>query len=814
MSRGSKILEIYKRLPRKLLLEGILTEKVYLQVMKEIETAEKKVEHFNIYEKEIIDKYNRTGQKNLDSSLKLIDSLSRQVGKPSKRPTFPLVVYFVSIIYRERLQRNINILDKKIDNFAKKFDKGELTSEDTRLNLENKVKARDLAETVIESLNEWEPEFFKFLKHYIAIKSKVSTIAAEKSLELKMKNIELFKLKRELDNIVSSANDRIVKIREDLEYFDSHYPELPEDCSLNRDLLKEIKDNINLAENTFNEEYFIPIKYDLDSDLRVLINILPAFDNLLTKNRLMFEKEIEFPSTYINTKRKKRVGILQSVDTQKITEKETLPDFVSSKVPDEQPSSVDASTLGIVPAYSFPSEEKIDEKNEDVAFTSEIGEIVTTTSARPTPSQPIDPWQFTGRIIMDEKGKSLGSGSYPYLLGGEQVISYYAEKKLSKPLIEILFRELLDQEEIPDSTEESKELVSKKISRELEVPIEASLLPSVVLEYFGKANIELENESNIKDSLGDLNYLFLSDIILESDKSLIKSGSNLSEEEVEQLSFLPPPKSSIGGNVLDFTVVKINKPVGVAKQIINQESIGHIIGIEQDRPSQILVRKILKTRRQATGYSDPYIALQSIIAKKIDAFEGESLLYWNLWKYCWMEKIPIMPWDILQEFVAFIPIIAVENVDFDTKTIFLKRGSILLKAKNLFRNLSFYTIINMEGEEAGKALGISVNENGELEFLWCALGTDEIIKKMRKPATTAAKNRLKKRIGSALKVKKADHALLPTNLFKYFLFYATFQDFKSMFEAMSWLKENFDLRSTPFTGIKRYDFTRKLLYMA
>ncbi|MFW9998128.1 MAG: hypothetical protein ACFFD4_39165 [Candidatus Odinarchaeota archaeon] len=828
--RNSDVLEIYKRLPLRLLRDGILTEKVYSKVMEDIEAIEESTEEFNKRIIELIEQHGVSKREKHDSKPDLVDLQEKLVGTPLKRPVFSLIAYFASIAYREQLQTDLQTLEGRISELARKFDGGNLSPEETRANLASVVKARDITKSMIASLDEWEPDFLKASKEYNAIKTEISKVATEESLDLKKKNIQLLQLKHKLDEIISSTKDKLIKVRHDLEYIETHFPELVADTSLTYNLLKEVRASIKQIEVTITENFQVPIKYDLDSDLRVLVNVLPEFASFLTSYGFKYEQETEIPTTYISTKRNKRAQTLQLGDTLITNEQITLTKPIDLHVVGQKQASGSTGSNKVLPvgkAFKPGETTTVDESSSQTGeeikplLSSSIAreEIVDEQGSESSPSlQPTlldNPWQLVSYLMMDDNNNMLGSCSFPYLYRGELVLSYYVEKPLPDFLIQSITKEILDYENLPESIADMKKIVTQQVSQALEVPLEAALLPSVILEYCCKANLELEEtETSLEDLLGEMNYLFLSDILSMGNKSLKKGNSTLSKVEIESLLFLPPPKSSIGGNILDFNVININAVIGLVKQIINQESIGHLLGIEQDRPSKTLVRKLLKVKRQAADSSDPYFALQSIIARKIDTFEGESLLYWNLWKYCWSEKIPFMPWDILQEFVAFVPVVAVESVDFNSKTITLKRGSAVLEAENLFQDLSYYSVINTEGEEAGKALGISVNEEGQLEFLWCALGTDEIIRRMRKPSTPAALERLKKRIASALGVKKEEEVLIPANLFKYFLFYATFQEFESMFGVMDWLKENFELRSTPFAGISRFDFSRKLLYLA
>jgi len=791
MSKGGDILKICKLLPRRLLKDGILTEKAYLKTMEDLNAVESKLLQFTAEQQELVDK-KESSESEIVSIEVVLDRLSSSMGEPLNRPGLPMVVYFISLIYREQLENTIKKLDEDVSSLAKRFDKGELAVEDVRSKMEMAVKTKNHLEAMLTTLDNKNPDYLKEYNNYEIIKEQITDLVSEPMLDQVTKNAKLSQLKDEMKTCLLSSQKFLMKTISLMDYIDNFFPELKNDLNLTSDLVSNVRNSIDSVENKLNERFIIPIKVNLDGDLMILVNILPAFSNVISNFDLKYESELVFPDTYISSKREKIDEKLQTRTIIPITN-EPVTEVEKGATIEVTNDNIVAEALSIT---------------EETELSLEMENVEETISAEASISAQPSPWTFLGYLVADQSGKIIGSCSFPYYFETEPVISYYKEKPLPDTFLEALSKEIFSPDEKPDSPDKLKESIINHISRALDIIPTENLLPSVVLEYCGLANIDLEDNTPLEPLMGDLDYAYLFDIEIGDNKILKKIGEDLSEEESSSLVFFPPPETRIGGNILDFVVALYDKTSsGIVKQVVSN-NIGHLLVIERDVPPVEFVRKMLKISHQAAR-SDPYFRLQSVVARKIDTFEGESLLYWNLWKYCWLEKIPVMPWELFQEFVAFVPAIAVNSVDFNTKNIRLKRGTLLNDMKTIFPDLSNYST-KTQNEEEGNVLGISITENGKLEVLWCAIDADEIIKRMRK--TSSSKARLVKRIASALKIKE-EKALLPTFLLKYFLYYATFQEFTTIFEAMSWLCEKFDLRNTPFIDIRRVDFKRKILYI-
>ncbi|MHA1166755.1 MAG: hypothetical protein ACTSRU_02965 [Candidatus Hodarchaeales archaeon] len=785
----------YKLLQDRLLQAGIISSDVHERMMKEIENidsmAELKTDKSKDDNRSSLEKSGKDS--NDENSL-----LSELLGAPGKRPSFALIIYITSCVFKEQMLAKIDHLDESIESVAEKYNKGEINSAESTKSLNRLVYARNVIMKTLEGFQDWEPEILKLAAELTEIKEKIKSISSDETLNRRMRNVQVIKLRKEAEQVINESHGLLSKSRETLDYLKKYLPELTRDTESIGLTLKNLSDRLDQAETALSSGVDTFVELDLDSDLRVLVSILPAFKEFISSRKLKVEMDIEFPETYINKKRSKRKKKI--LEMKKLQETEPVVSSVAQDVQEIESSEIQSSNI-IEPGQH----DEFDEPDEKIAE-----EIVSETSNVLEDDKVTQIWGLVGKFVMNEENTYIGTCSYPYSLHGSHILSYYREQELSSSNLRVLAGKIL--ETIPSSLTEMKESLSRKISRALEIPVEIALLPSYVREYCSKANVNFEL-SPVYGSRGEISYTFFNTVKQGDNEEIIVVSDDIPDSDRNRLIFLPSPEITLGGSLLNFNVTSsCGEFCGVVKQILSRYDSGQILGLEKATLSRDLASYILEIRYEGIDVTDPLSTLQTAIMRKLGVSEDDSLQYWNLWKYCWIEKIPVMPWDLLQAYIAFIPSMAIAEIDFDSSEIMLKRGSQPISIDVLFPHLSAYSVVKGDTEE-GRILGITASDGGELEFLWCALEENEILRRIGKQTTSTAKKQLQSRISSALRIDEKN-SLLPSSLLKYFLFYVTLDEFESIFDAVDWLTEKFDIRRTLINNVSSIDAGNRIIRLS
>lgn len=578
----------------------------------------------------------------------------------------------------------------------------------------------------------------------------------------------------------------------------SHYLDNERNSSKIKKLLRS-KENLVFSKNiTYSSQEFLSfakiILKDLDQRLKISTiakeeinaefenNLIPIFENFFKKFRtsdsLRFKETLLWPET------------LTDKNTKIYAEKKDL------TLPIETPPNLEGSLS---------------------SNTIQQDDIKTNV------------WDMIGAIFIDHNHNGIGFAGLPIYWKGKIFLTAIIEKELASDYTDALFRESQSLRilGISDTTNTRRKLLRTEIANTLDVPLNLALYPTIVRDYLGKRNIEVDLV--FKDQMLRKEYYSIEHLIWNpNNKQIIlnknaKHSTEITASKERYTIFTSPPISkaiSISSkpkvNLWDSSII------GSLISEMRLPIIGYHLVVEHDFPTEsFLISFLPKIRSYNTFQSNIQWQLRFQISKKIDVFEGEALLPHNLWKFINSEKIPIMPFDVRIAFIAIVLSAGIHNELYNksatSSEVILKRG---INPEPLFEYLTKIQHFNImiENKKMGKVVGIYLNETTSIpELIYCPLNTSDILNRMKRDSSLKAQTRLKKRIINALKVKESE-AFYPRNLIVYLLFYSAqfnvlidFEDYKAV---NNWLATNFNLKFSSFPLINKIDTTKQEIYLS
>ncbi|MHA2362633.1 MAG: hypothetical protein ACXAC7_01650 [Candidatus Hodarchaeales archaeon] len=500
-------------------------------------------------------------------------------------------------------------------------------------------------------------------------------------------------------------------------------------------------------------------------------------------------------------------------------------------------------SVQLSPKHSIPWPETLTDKNrQNYLFNKKDKELSQVTIPIKTPEIPTDRdsestitieppqkteiernlWDMIGSIFIDPVNKGLGYAGIPVTWkDGHIYQACHVEKELESDYTDALFRESQSLRilGISDSTESRRERLREEIANTLDIPLEVALFPTIVREYLGRRNIEVNMA--FKDQLLRKEYYLIDKLNLDPQNRQIMVMDELEPayELTGSVQFSSPPSG-----LKDFKSqqYKLNlwdaTTIGQILTEVRLFSLGYHLIIELDFPSEAFLSSFLpKIRSFQTTPGQPSLwELRFQISKKIDVFEGEALLPHNLWSFINSEKVPILPFDVYLAYIAIIPSGGIETRS-TTNELMVKRGiTPQLFSEYLLKDL-YYTVKDNQIQK-GLTIGITLNEEHFPEIIYCSLSSVEILKRMNRDSSIQAQKRLKKRIKKALGVEESK-AFHPRNLIVYLLFYsAQFSvliDFGQYRAVVDWLSSTFDFHYLSLELIKEINHeSREILINA
>ena len=431
----------------------------------------------------------------------------------------------------------------------------------------------------------------------------------------------------------------------------------------------------------------------------------------------------------------------------------------------------------------------------------------------------LDPWHAVGGVLVIKENESytgIGIIDLPVVREDNRVfIAVNIEKEVELDQTDALFRDMenLKISGYSDSTQNRREIARNEIAEYLGIPTNISLFPLFVNEYMARRNIHVE--LIIKSQLLRKEYYPLDQI--QAVPSHEEWFEILNKTMVR--THLPRAKfySSTPINPQYLTKKKKistwdDKIIGQSASQIQLNDLGAVIIVEYDFPSTDFLTILLPKLRGYDPNQQELWYLRFFIAKKIEVFEAEALLYWNVWKLIWKEKIPILPYDIRTAFLGIVPSSAILP---STDILKLKRGITPNNTLMSIESLAPTTkLINPNNQEIGQLVGIFYNDyENTLCVVYTLLTPGQLFEKLGKQTQNIEK--LSLRIKAALNISKDEDVLTPRSIITYLTFYsaqfATYEDLSDFSSIIRWLDTTFQLEKLSFAQILDWDHTNNII---
>lgn len=431
----------------------------------------------------------------------------------------------------------------------------------------------------------------------------------------------------------------------------------------------------------------------------------------------------------------------------------------------------------------------------------------------------LDPWATIGSILVIKENDSytgIGIIDIPVTREDNRIfIPVIIEKDVELDQTDILFREMesLRISNYSDSTQTRRDIVKNEITEYLGVPENISLFPTFLNEYIARRNIHVE--LIIKPQLLRKEYYPLDQIQAIPGHEEWFEVLNKSMVRMHLPRSKPYPSRPINSQYL-AKKKKIatwdDKIIGQSAIQIELNGLGAVIIIEYDFPSTDFLSILLPKLRGYDPNQQELWYLRFFVAKKIEVFEAEALLYWNLWKLIWNEKIPILPYDVRTAFLGLVPASAILP---STDILKLKRG--VTPNNTLIGNGAINPttkILNQNGQEIGQIVGISYDDRiNEFSLVYTPLTPGQLFEKLGKQSQNIEK--LSLRIKAALGISKDEDILTPRSIITYLTFYsaqfATYEDLSDFSTVITWLDQTFQVGKLAFTLIQEWDYTNNII---
>ncbi|OLS25887.1 MAG: hypothetical protein HeimC3_11610 [Candidatus Heimdallarchaeota archaeon LC_3] len=462
-------------------------------------------------------------------------------------------------------------------------------------------------------------------------------------------------------------------------------------------------------------------------------------------------------------------------------------------------------------------------ETSDLKIKSNTSLLDTTNDDKLTAPSPIKkesdlrPSDFVGKILVKISKKDfqgIGILNWPVIdQSGKIFFPVDIEIGIEMDQSDALFREVqsLRITGISDTSQSRQDRLREEISDFLNIPENISLNPSFIKEYLAKRDVS-DQHLVFKEKLLRTEYYPFDKISIVPEKGewvviqtkvkprfSLKIDKKYPSETHKQDKRLQKKKLNI------WTEESIGT---VSNQFIQND--GYYLLVEYDFPTQPFLEKLIpKIRGYDPNKLNELWYLRFFVSKKIDVFEGEALLYWNLWKFVWNEKIPILPFDIRSAFLGIIPS---QTIDRITDSVTLKRNQLPqpILREEIF---SYFLTIKKNGKELGKVVGTTINENtNELEILYSDLKPELLFKKLDKDPSNI--NKLFNRIKRALNLKE-EESKTPKAIITYLTFYSaqfeTFEDLSQFTIIQNWLINTFSLKRILYQEIKIIDYENEII---
>ncbi|MHA2233534.1 MAG: hypothetical protein ACXAB4_13715, partial [Candidatus Hodarchaeales archaeon] len=457
---------------------------------------------------------------------------------------------------------------------------------------------------------------------------------------------------------------------------------------------------------------------------------------------------------------------------------------------------------------SPPFSEETDSQEEHIPPSDNTGTLGASKAEEKAlegvDDEIVGPWSFAGSILLASTDKLIGICTEPFTASnGEIYLRCIEEEDIDLEKSDQIFREMsMILKGASDSSLARKEILRKEIAETLKFSPQLALKPTFVREYFGKKHVvALKLPIELDLAVKSIKHYLYESLIMDEVQGVAKLISGSGTTDIE--GRLVP--SSWRGEIPEqgLPIKRFDgSSLGVVRSLFTSVSFGTFIVAEIDKPSPDLCTEI---HQQVGGSSSGFSkspgawSLRFLIARRLDGvFEGEALLYWNVWKYIWQEQVPILPWDLRMDYVGLIPAGAVAGIE--NSEMYLKRR---IEPHQIPVAIPFSdnSKVLLNGRRIGRFVGYDLDENGMPCILVSSKSTGEILAGVGRDTSENYVRRFGARISKALGIP-VEQSMSPGAIVRYLLFFVRLVDVPTYAEAMAWLVEHLGLQSFPLSQIE------------
>ncbi|MHA2270724.1 MAG: hypothetical protein ACXACI_02610 [Candidatus Hodarchaeales archaeon] len=711
-----------------------------------------------------------------------------------KIPSYLLQHFYAANYIKNAIQRKIDEANLVINTFVELWNNGQIGDEESRIAIENAVKRKKQLEKLLEVAQQRNKlEFENHIDNIESLCKEINEIdkqedqveekerseairaSISKSLEfLTKKNAEYDSFIQQFDKLILSSQNRIINVKTDSQHSWITTKRLESLIEAVRGQYQTIH-NILTSRNQFEFETVLAKEIFPEEHERELLASLVVQLEDAGKIPIHFNQEHAMAELISGLSENEAASDEQPEDAPGI--------FSESEALESQQPSIESEP-----------EENSDSlsKNETLSEVSPPKESIQEDMVEET----IGPWSFVGNILLSSDNQPIGVCAEPLVTpNGEVYLKCIKEEDVGLEESDQIFREMsMILKGASDSSIARKEVLRQEITETLKIPSQLALRPTFVREYFGSKHVvALKLPIDLDLAVKSIEYYRYDSLAANDAPGIAKLVSGSGTKDLE--GTLAPSSWNWDMPEQGAAIKRFDgENLGVVRNLFKTSSFGTYVVVEFDKPSLDLCTEIHQHTGGSADFSKgPGIwSLRFLIARRLDGvFEGEALLYWNVWKFLYEEKVPILPWDLRMDYIGLVPAGAV--VGIENSEISLKRRIEPHAISNTIPLLENSTVF-LNSRNIGRLVGYDLDDNGIPSILVSCKSTKEILAGIGRDTSDDYVRRLGARISKALGIP-ADLAMSPGAIARYLLFFVRLVDVPTFTGAMNWLKEHLGLQS-------------------
>jgi hypothetical protein len=398
-------------------------------------------------------------------------------------------------------------------------------------------------------------------------------------------------------------------------------------------------------------------------------------------------------------------------------------------------------------------------------------------------SEPVDLWNFVGRIANTSQNRPLGLFRAPVVTQNRTYLPIVLEESITfseiKKKLGSQFRSFnIDPEKI--TTEDFQKLIVSS----LKIPPKLAFQPSLINEWL---SLSKQKSFPFKPKISNVQFLRSDKLTNTNQGSVLIDENDL--EKIRLTAWIPAPSLAPSFSLRPGETVKgmAGTHFGIVAGTMKKTPFGHTVLIEREIPPSSIIDLCLQ------GLGKRNLAeLRFYLAKKLEIGEGEVFSADNLWSINFQERLLISPHELAISYYALLP----------STALYSKEG---LKAKigiyfhSITESLRFLygKVLYKDDNPFGTIYGFKIVQN-QLIVLYSSLSGNQLVQKVGRKHSHHHLERFQKRVALALAVPK-EESLLPNNLARYYLNFIWMEEFHSLTEAMTNVEDKFALNQLEFT---------------